>query len=456
VSEPKEQATALVAPLDFSGRRLVFNLGERLVVVDLPARGKLIVGRGVDSDILVNHPSISRKHATIHVDDAVRVEDLGSANGTKLAGKRLAKGATATLVPGIVLELGTVVVTLQDQREEAAPAHGEVVVLNPMMREVLDTVRVAAGSVLSVLLLGETGVGKEVFATRLHDLSARSKSELVRVNCAALVENLLEAELFGYERGAFTGATQAKPGLLEAASGGTLFLDEVGELPLSTQAKLLRVLESGEVTRVGALKPRPVDVRFVSATHRDLTALVASGRFREDLFFRLDGVSIRIPPLRERRDEIVLLAQRFMEDAALAASRPAPSLGAGAIERLLAHPWTGNVRELRNVIRRSVLFAQSPVLEASDLRFDAFGSFVQPSAAPEPVATAAASEPSDSAPVSMSPERSERRKRVIEALEKSLWNQTRAAEVLGIARRTLQSWMVDLDVPRPRGSRRSR
>src|SRR5262249_17522301 len=157
----------------------------------------------------------------------------------------------------------------------------------------------------------------------------------------------------------------------EVASAGTLFLDEVGELPLATQAKLLRVLEQGEVTRVGALKPRPVDVRFVSATHRDLRVLIAEGRFREDLFFRLDGVSIRIPPLRERRAEIVALAQSFAGKAAQSAGKPAPTLSSAAVERLTSYAWPGNVRELRNVIQRSVLFCQAPVLDASDLRLDA-------------------------------------------------------------------------------------
>ena len=182
------------------------------------------------------------------------------------------------------------------------------------------------------------------------------------------MESLLEAELFGHERGAFTGATQAKAGLLETASGGTLFLDEVGELPLTTQAKLLRVLESGEVTRVGAVRPRNVDVRFVAATHRDLRLLVANGQFREDLFFRLDGIAIRIPPLRERIAEIVPLAERFIVEAGAAAGDAAPSLGPDAAARLRAHSWPGNVRELRNVIMRSVLFCRESVLGAGALR----------------------------------------------------------------------------------------
>ncbi len=459
---PSDQATARIAPLDFSGRRLIFSVEGQLVEVDLPKSGRLVLGRGGESDILLDHKSISRRHAVVIVEDTVRIEDLGSANGTKVGGQRLTTGVPVTLAPGTSLEVGTVLALLQDQRDAGAPAAaGEVVVEDPAMREVLETVAVAAKSSLSVLLLGETGVGKEVMARRLHELSARSTSELVRVNCAALVENLLEAELFGYERGAFTGAMQAKPGLLEVASGGTLFLDEVGELPASTQAKLLRVLESGEVMRVGGLKPRAVDVRFVSATHRDLRALVAAGRFREDLFFRLDGVSIRIPPLRERRSEIRPLAERFLQDAAAGAGRSGLSLGTDAVERLLAHPWSGNVRELRNVINRSALFARGNVLDASMLRFDAFGGTApvpppppserEPASAPEPVSSSRADAMPE--PSGLSPERSERRKRVIEALEKTVWNQTRAADLLGVSRRTLQTWMIDLSIPRPRGPR---
>jgi two-component system, NtrC family, response regulator AtoC len=449
-----EHQTELVTPLASNTRRLAASVDGQLRFIDLPETGQLVIGRSSECDVILDHASVSRKHVVLHLsEDAVKVEDLGSANGTSLAGKRLTKGALEVFVPGVVLELGVVVVTLRDDRETGSAAEtsdiADVVIADEAMREVHETVRIAAGSNLSVLLLGETGVGKELFARRIHELSPRKASALVRVNCAALVESLLEAELFGYERGAFTGATQAKPGLLEAASGGTLFLDEVGELPLSTQAKLLRVLESGEVTRVGALKPRVVDVRFVSATHRDVRGLVSSGRFREDLFFRLDGVSIRIPALRERTSEIVPLAKTFIDASARAANKPAPALSSAAIDRLMAHSWSGNVRELRNVIQRSVLFCRSTTLDADDLRFDTLGASNPPPARPR---ADLATDPS--APIEgLTPERAERRKRILEALESTMWNQTRAAEQLGISRRTLQTWMIDLRIPRPRTSR---
>ena len=450
-----ELPTAVVEAVHASGRRLVASVNGALVVIDLPERGNFVIGRGSDCDYVLDEASISRRHASLEIGDTVRIEDLGSANGTMVGGKRLAPSTPTVLSPGVVLQLGAVLVTLEgdDDVGEAAPP-AELVVADPVMKEVHELVRIAAGSPLSVLLLGETGVGKEVFARRIHELSPRAKANLVRVNCAALVESLLEAELFGYERGAFTGATTAKPGLLETASGGTLFLDEIGEMPLPTQAKLLRVLESGEVLRVGAVKPCPVDVRFVAATHRDVRGLVASGRFREDLFHRLDGVSIRIPPLRERPQEIVALAQQFINVAAAASGRPAPTLGDDASARLKSHPWTGNVRELRNVMQRSVLFARGNVLTARDLQFDALGA--AHSAPPPAAGTPAHVEGTHEVPpevANLSPERAERRQRVLEALEKTVWNQTRAAELLGISRRTLQAWLIELNIPRPRAGR---
>jgi two-component system response regulator AtoC len=445
-----DQKTELVSVVSATGRRLVANVDGNLMMFDLPQVGTVVLGRSSEADLVVDHPSISRKHASLECGDVIRVEDLGSANGTVVAGRKLSPGDNAPLVPGIVLELGSVLFTVREPSEQqvAKPA-SNMVVASPAMKEVLETVRVAASSRLSVLLLGETGVGKEVLARKIHELSNRAKGPLVRVNCAAFVESLLEAELFGYERGAFTGATNAKPGLLEAASGGTMFLDEIGELALATQAKLLRVLESGEVTRVGALKPRSVDVRFVAATHRDLRQLVAEGRFREDLFFRLDGVSIRIPSLRERTEEILPLAESFVSAFAEAEGRPAPHISGEAAQRLRAHGWSGNVRELRNVMQRTVLFGKGPEITLADLRLDPMGSAAPSRGAGVSVAPVAGSNVPPPAR-ELSPERAERRQKVLDALEKTVWNQTRAAEILGISRRTLQTWMIDLDIPRPR------
>jgi two-component system response regulator AtoC len=447
----KELPTELVPRVGVGERVLLASADGQLTVIELPSSGKLIIGRGDDCDVVLDHPSISRKHASVEIGEQLRIEDLGSANGTFVGGVRLAPSKPAPFGPGVLVELGSILIT-QRGGEEAVVARpaADMVIADPIMLEVHEIVRVAATSSLSILLLGETGVGKELFARRIHELSPRAAASLVRVNCAALVESLLEAELFGHERGAFTGATQAKAGLLEAASGGTLFLDEVGELPLTTQAKLLRVLESGEVTRVGAVKPRSVDVRFVAATHRDLSVLVANGKFREDLFFRLDGVAIRIPPLRERVAEILPLAESFILEAGVAAGQPPPSLAPDAAARLRAHPWPGNVRELRNVIMRSVLFCRDGVLTAAGLRMGTIETAAPPRPSAAPVV---ATSTEGGAPAGMSAERAERRARAIDALEKSVWNQTRAAELLGITRRTLQTWMIDLDIPRPRSGK---
>jgi DNA-binding NtrC family response regulator len=284
-------------------------------------------------------------------------------------------------------------------------------------------------SLLSVLFVGETGVGKEVAAERLHKSSTRSQGPLVKLNCAALPEQLLENELFGHERGAFTGADTAKRGLVEAADGGTLFLDEIGELPLSTQAKLLRTLESREVLRLGALTPRQVDVRFVAATNRNLDALVHAGKFRSDLYFRLNGITLQIPPLRERRAELPEYVGIFIADACKRLDRPPVKITNEAIRAIENYSWPGNLRELRNVIERAVVLSGGEKLEAEHIMLDA--DSIPP--------------PSQRAPLE-----GDERKRIQEALEQTGGNQTAAAKLLGIARRTLVYKLGLLDLPRPR------
>ena len=422
------------------GRRLVATWNGGMLVHDLPERGSLTLGRGADADICIEHTSVSRRHATLVLDDTIRVLDLGSSNGTWVEGARLPAKGSAQLRPGGLIEIGSVLVMVQPAQSTTSKAstpdpRGPVVV-DPNMQRVHELVDLVAKSKLSVILLGETGVGKEVLATRTHQQSPRADKTFVKVNCAALVESLLEAELFGYERGAFTGADRAKAGLLEEASDGTLFLDEVGELPLTTQAKLLRVLESGEVMRVGAVKPQAVRVRFVCATNRDLKELVASGKFRQDLFFRLDGMSIRIPPLRERITEIAPLARAFVAQACTDGERPRLSLSDEAVARLLTHAWPGNVRELKNVIERSVVLCQGDVIRPEELRFDALGGEVE---AAMPAARQSAEAIAES-----------QRTRIVDALTACKGNQTQAAKLLGISRRTLLHRLDALGVARPR------
>jgi Nif-specific regulatory protein len=237
----------------------------------------------------------------------------------------------------------------------------------------MEKVRVTAARVanteLNLLITGENGTGKEVIAQMVHYMSPRRDQILVAVNCAALTETLLESELFGHEKGAFTDAYQTRKGKFELATGGTLFLDEIGDLSLGGQAKLLRVLEDKVVVRVGGSTPIPTNARVIAATNQDLAQLVREKKFREDLFFRLNVVAIQMPPLRERGDDVLLLAEFFLKHFATKARRPVPELSPAARKRLLAHDWPGNVRELRNMMERIAYLSHDQRIDASDLPF---------------------------------------------------------------------------------------
>jgi len=250
---------------------------------------------------------------------------------------------------------------------DEAPAIPGVVAVSPAMRRLLGDVARLSGSRATVIITGESGTGKEVLARAIHDRSPRANAPYVAFNCAAVPRDLFEGQLFGYRKGAFTGAASDHPGVIRAAAGGTLFLDEIGELPLETQPKLLRFLENGEVFPLGSERPVSVDVRVLAATHRDLGELVRAGKFREDLYYRLEVVSLRIPPLRERKDDIAALARHFVRQ--LAPAGAAPILTPDAIAALSAHAWPGNVRELRNAIERALAFTPVPeALTAAQLR----------------------------------------------------------------------------------------
>ncbi len=230
------------------------------------------------------------------------------------------------------------------------------------MQHVFTRIHKVAPTDASVLILGESGTGKELVARALHEQSSRAEGPLVAVNCAAIPESLIEAELFGHEKGAFTGAVGARAGLVESADGGTLFLDEIGELPQQAQGRLLRVLQEGEIRRVGSTHARRVNIRLIAATHRDLKALVQSGDFREDLFFRIDVMQIRLPPLRERTEDIPELARFLLEKTCQRLNRPALTLSEGAVEALCHHDWPGNVREMENTIERAVILAEGATI----------------------------------------------------------------------------------------------
>ena len=286
----------------------------------------------------------------------------------------------------------------------------------------------------TVLVTGETGTGKELMARAIHNYSARAEKPFVRLNCASLPMGLVESELFGHERGAFTGASQRRLGRFELADTGTLFLDEIGEMPFEAQAKLLRVLEEGMVDRVGGTHPVPVDVRIIAATNADLTSAVSTGRFRSDLYYRLNVFPIVIPPLRDRREDIPLLVRHFLEAYRIKLNRPALELSAESMERLVNSPWPGNVRQLQNVIERAVILSRSRVVTI-DAETLADGKNSPPLGTPSPSSL-------------MDMERSH----ILSALESSHWRiygPYGAAERLGLNPSTLRSRMKKLGLSRP-------
>ncbi len=420
-----EQATTAALNAPPGTVELVTCWADQARHVDLAAGQTLLIGRADSCDVPVRDAAVSRAHARLEIgSDGVVLEDLGSANGSRVNGAPVSGRVPVSL--GALIEIGMARLVIR-----ARPAG-----LPSPMLELSRTVDRAAQSSVSLVIAGETGVGKEVLTEEIHRRSGRS-GPLVRINCAGLAATLLDSELFGHEKGAFTGAVQAKPGLIESAHGGTLFLDEVGEMPEATQQKLLRVLEAHEVRRVGGLHARPIDVRFIAATHRDLRTMAIMGQFREDLLFRINGLTLRVPALRERRDEIGALSVEFLRDACERAGRAVPVLSTGARVLLESYRWPGNIRELKNVIGRVALLCDEPVVQVSHLIFDP--AFVdQPRPAARQPTEPQAAEPEDE------------RQRIMGELARVGGNQVAAARALGMSARVLASRMDKLGIPRPR------
>jgi len=332
----------------------------------LPEVGQLLAGRSTDADLRVEDQSASRLHAKFVIDRrSVRCRDLGSRNRTWVNGKPLADGEERILVSGDVVGIGSLTLVLHlagsppSAQPQDAPSAAPILVSvgehttllsDPAMVRVYELLRRLSRSTLPVLIIGETGTGKENAAQAVHYYSTRRNAPLLAINCAAIPENLFESELFGHVRGAFSGALTDKVGRLEAASGGTVFLDEVGELPLLSQAKLLRGLETGLVSPVGGVHERKIDCRVVAATNRDLEAEAQKGTFRQDLYFRLAAAMVVLPPLRERPAEIAHLATYFLHQACDKLKRSPLRLSEQTLRALQLHPFPGNVRELRNLI----------------------------------------------------------------------------------------------------------
>ena len=372
-SAPKEQTERESLPPGSSASALV---GLRAVVLSGSARGtsKLIgsgltVGKSKESDLVLDDPLVSRTHCEIvRTKEGLLVRDLGSTNGTRVDGVRIKEALARS---GAIIGVGSVEVALRPNAlaHDALPSRherfGDAVGKSLAMRALFGMLEHVAPSDATILLTGETGTGKDLLARSIMARSRRNKAPFVVVDCGAMRWSLLESELFGHERGAFTGADSARKGAFELAHGGTLFIDEIGELPLEFQPKLLRVIETRTFQRIGSSKVHKVDVRLIAATKRDLEAEVAAGRFREDLYFRLAVVPVRVPSLRERREDLPLLAERLL--ASLNGGGPALTLTPEAYALLDAHEWPGNVRELRNVLERAALLSQDGTIDAASL-----------------------------------------------------------------------------------------
>ena len=320
---------------------------------------------------------------------------------------------------------------LREQLRERYRLAG-LIALSPAMKPVLDLVERVAPTDAALLIQGESGTGKEVIAKVIHHASARAARPFVAVNCGAVPEALLESELFGHMRGAFTGAVASKPGLFEEAHGGTLFLDEIGETPAALQVKLLRALQSGEIRRLGATQAVTLDARVVAATNRDLAEMIAEGRFREDLFYRLNVIQLALPPLRERREDIPALAEHFLARSAAKLGRSL-SLAPETLERLLRYPWPGNVRELENAIERAAILARDASVAPADL--------------PPHVSAGLQLGPSPALPRQMTLAESERI-HILQTLERFGRNHSGAAEALGIGRTTLWRKLKEYGIER--------
>ncbi len=370
-------------PASITLRRLRLEvLQEGRVDVHVFDQDVVTIGATQDNDLVLSDETVSRHHCRIFLEqDQYMVRDLGSTNGTFVGPVRVRE---AWLAPGCMLTLGQSRIRCLpiDERVRIEPSpreqFGELVGANPKMREVYTILERIAPTDATVVVEGETGTGKELVARALHGASRRSGGPFMVFDCGAVPPHLIESELFGHEKGAFTGAVSARKGLFELAHGGTVFLDELGELALDLQPKLLRVLEQREVRRVGGGRPIRVDVRVVAATNRDLSAEVKAGRFRQDLFYRLSVVRIKLPPLRDRKEDVPRLVEHFLAHGKFNQGPDGQPRVRGisreAMDLMMAYDWPGNVRELHNVVERAVSFAQAEVLQAADLPEHLLGS----------------------------------------------------------------------------------
>ncbi len=437
------------------GAKLSVSISNGMTVEIRLGLREIRIGRGRDADLQLPDPSVSRQHARVYrVGNRYFLADLGSRNGTHADGNPVTQiplddGRTFQVGPYRIHFLQCGPATSSGEEPTVAPVPGGsaaaaplptpgakrssvpricvdapfgLVGTGPAVRKLSETVRRVGASDAAVLIEGETGSGKELVARGLHDASDRRDRPFVVVNCGAISPELIESELFGHERGAFTGATAQRRGAFEMAHNGTIFLDEIGELPYTLQPKLLRALEQKEIKRVGGNETLPADARVLAATNRNLKEEVAKKTFREDLYFRVGAITVAVPPLRDRREDIAPIARFFLAGLAARSNRPLPALSPAAIDALATHDWPGNVRELRNAIQRAVVMADGAELCAADF------SFLR-----DPAKAA-----SDcSACAGLSRWEQAERANILSELGRQGGNKTRTARTLGIAKSTL-------------------
>jgi DNA-binding NtrC family response regulator len=383
------------------------------------------MGRSPQSDIYLPDPHVSREHATIRKTARGYLLHDRSRNGTKINHQNVKHHL---LKEGDLIEIGRFHLAFHNQCPVPPPEHTQgmqetkILGNSPNLRKVLRQCRLAAMTDLPVIIFGETGTGKDMIAHYIHEQSRRSEESLLTLNCGALSATLMESELFGHEKGSFTGAFQARKGLLEVASQGTLFMDEIGELPLSLQPKLLRVLEAMKIRPLGANQDIPIQTRLITATHRDLTQEVQSGNFREDLFHRLHVFSLAIPPLRQRKKDIPLLAEDLLQKAGFA-----KQLSANALARLQEYSWPGNIREMRNVLLKAAVLTKGHQLEEGDLDI--------------PLPDNSSPLDKNSPSILRTLNRGQLQENEMQLIQKTLqqnhWNRLKTASALGISRSTL-------------------
>jgi len=445
-------------PLERAYHLVVFSR-EEIHSYNLQVSGEVTIGRDETCTVHINDPAVSRRHAILRLGEILEVEDLGGPNGTFVRHMAQAGSNNDTVhvniqqlvrrksrfVVGDCLLFGQACVVLRHApRIEIPDLAPGVVVSDPAMQALYAQAARVARANINVLLLGETGVGKEVLARALHAHSQRAQGLFVGINCAALADSLLESELFGSEKGAFTGAT-TRAGLFEAANCGTVFLDEIGELPLATQAKLLRVLEERVVTRLGSTRSRPIDVRIVAATNRDLESDCRQGRMRQDLYFRINGVSLVVPALRERPQEIDALATSFLAATCRDLERvPLPAISSAALDVLRRYAWPGNVRELRNVIERAAVMCSESAILPEHLPASLLAAIRAQVQQKPAVSSAVAGQP----PNLQAEKKSFEQDKILEALKRCGGNQSEAARQLGMPRRTLVARLSELGLTR--------